>query len=116
MEFWKTPVTGVYCLIGFDFLRTTMIPNEFKVLLIRRRLEIHADEDSPYRPLIIDLRNLMLGLYDMNIFPPKQYAWEFTDEETLVEQIEHAQHFILDYGIKWLEDPRSNLNWIRRRK
>lgn len=85
-------------------------------MLIRRRLEVHADEDSPFRPLIIDLRNLMLGLYDMNIFPSNQYAWEFTDEKTLVKQIEHAQHFVLEYGIKWLEDPMSNLEWVGRKR
>lgn len=111
VEFQNVPVMGVYCLIGFDLVEASVIPNKFKVLLIRRRLEDFLNEDSLYKPLIMDLRNLMLGLYKINIFPPKHYDWEFIDVESLTKQIEHAQEYIVNYGITWLEDPDSDLNW-----
>lgn len=112
VEFQKTPVTGVFCLIGFDLFRIETVPNEFKILLVRRRLEDFAHEDSYYKPLIIDLRNLMIGLYKMDIFPPRQYAWQFIDKNSLRKQVENAEDFIIEYGIKWLEDPMSNLDWL----
>ena len=115
-EFWKIPMKGIYCLIGFDLFRTSIILNEFRVLLIRRRLEDFADNDSRYKPLNINLRNLMLGLYNMDIFPTEHYSWEFTDEQSLLKQVANAEHFILEYGIKWLEDPMSNLDWVGRRR
>ena len=114
-EFEKAISLGVICIIRFQPIPVPDI-DSFQVFLIRRRLEIHADEDSPYRPLILDLRNLMLGLYGMDIFPPKQYHWEFTDEESLIERLKHAERYIVEYGIKWLEDPRSNIDWVRNRR
>ena len=115
VEFENPVSLGVICIIRFQPMYLPDI-HMFQVWLIRHRLEIHAEEDSPFKPLIIDLRNLMLGLYEIDIFPPKQYAWEFDDKEILLKQIEHAQQFILKYGIQWLEDPMSNIDWVRRRR
>ena len=111
VEFWKIPVMGVYCLIGFDLFESSVLPYKFKVLLIRRRLSDFTDEESRYIPLYFDVRNLMLRLHRRDIFPSNQYAWEFTDESSLTKQVLNAQSFIVEYGINWLQDPISNKNW-----
>jgi hypothetical protein len=113
VEFWKIPFTGVYCLIGFDLFESSVLPYKFKILLIRRRLEDFTDDESRYSPLYFDMRNLMLRLHRIDIFPSNQYAWEFIDETSLINQVLNAQSFVVEYGINWLEDPKSNINWSK---
>jgi hypothetical protein len=58
----------------------------------------------------------MFGLYSRDIFPPKQYDWEFSDKESLLKQIAHAQPLIIEHGIKWLEDPLSSIESVKQHK
>jgi hypothetical protein len=113
VEFRKLVITGVYCLIRFQLIHIPDI-SIFQVVLIRRRLENFSIEDHLYKPLYLDLVNLITGLYKKEIFPPEQYAWDFTDEASLLAQITTAQALIIEYGLKWLEDPASNIDWVRK--
>lgn len=114
VEFGKVVSIGVLCIIGFQPLHVPEI-DMFQITLIRRRMKDFPVEETNYKPLYIDLRNFMLGFYKKNIFPPKQYDWKFTDEASLMEQVANAQLLVVEYGIKWLEDPKSNVDWVRNR-
>lgn len=115
VELGKLPVPGVLCLIRFQLIFPPDI-HKFQVILIRRRLEDFPIKEVSFKPLYLDLRNLMFGLYNINIFPPKQYDWEFRDKESLLKQVAHAQPLIIEYGIKWLEDPLSNVEWVKQHR
>ena len=112
VELGKVLTVGVYCLIRFQLVHVPDI-SMFKVTLIRRRLENFPVEEVRYKPLYMDVLNLLLWFYKKDIFPPTQYAWKFTDEASLLKQITDAQSLVVEYGIPWLEDPMSNIEWVK---
>lgn len=101
------------CEVSFQLL-PYIDPFGFKVNLYRRP----ASEDaiSRYCSLGIDLRNLMLGFYEKNPFPSGVFYWEFTDNQSLVSQLTRVQSILIDYGVKWLEDPSSNIDWVKKKQ
>jgi hypothetical protein len=116
VELGKIPTTGVTCLIRFQLIPVSTV-NRFQAILIRRRSEDFPLGEVRYKPLYMDVFNLILGLYKRkDIFPLGQYEWEYLDENSLVEQIANAQTLIIDYGIPWLEDPTSNIDWVKHLK
>ena len=60
-----------------------------------------------YEPLYLDLRNFMLVLNQVDIFPPRQYGWEFTDEPSLLKQLVSVEQMLINNAIRWLEDPTT---------
>ena len=115
-DFWKIITTGVACRITFQLLESPSLVQMFQISLSRQRLRDFPENEMLYAPLHIPLLNLIEGFYKVNIFPPGNFAWEFTDESSLLEQLAAAQSLIIDYGIKWLEDPLSNIEWVKRHK
>ena len=117
IRFLKSPVTGVRCIIEFQLLPNFIPPSRlFNVWLFRVQLPDFPGSEQRYLPLAISLPNLMAGFYNLRIFPPEKYYWEFTEEQSLAEQITQAQSLLVDYGIRWLEDPASNIEWVRHHK
>lgn len=101
------------CEISFQLLPYEE-PFGFKVNLYRRPSS--EDAVSRYCHLGIDLWNLMKGFFEIDPFPPGVFHWEFVHEQSLRTQIIHAQSLILKYGIPWLEDPLSNVDWVKKRR
>ena len=114
IELEKVIAMGVICVIRFQPIHVPEV-DMFQVILIRRRMENFTAANITLKPLYIDLPNLMLGIYKKDIFPPRQYAWKFSSETDLEEQISNAQSLVIDYGIKWLEDAMSSIDWVQRR-
>ena len=52
--------------------------------------------------------------YRLSIFAPGTYFWEFSDETSLSELLASIKVWLIDYGINWLEDPKSNLEWVKQ--
>lgn len=116
VQFWKNPVTGIRCGVEFELIPQFIPPvRQFNVVLFRRRLPDFPEEELHYSPLAIDLPNLTRGFYRLSVLPLGKY-WEFTDEQSLSQQLAHAQSLLMDYGIPWLEDPTSNVEWVKHRK
>jgi hypothetical protein len=115
VDLGKMVTLGVFCIVRFQPVHVPEI-DMFKVVLIRRRAENFPLGETNYKPLYMDLLNLIMGFYKKKIFPSKQYAWKFSDDRNLVEQITNIQSIIINYGIKWLEDPTSNLDWVGRHR
>jgi hypothetical protein len=112
VEFVKPVVEGVTCFIRFQLIHVPKV-SKFQVILIRRNSNNSVIETDLYEPLFIDLPNLMFGLYRQNITPANMYAWEFEDESSLQHQINHAASSLFEYGLRWLNDPHSNMSWIK---
>lgn len=114
VQFEKMLAEGICCLIDFQRSRHYIPPTlEFQVFLMREQLTDSARSNVCYAPLGIDLRNVMKGLHRVDIFVPQVYTWEFTDRQSLSERLEHALSLVLTYGIPWLEDPNSNMDWTK---
>jgi len=114
-DFWKTISAGVNCGIRFQLLESPSLVQLFQISVIRRRLQNFSEEER-YSPLYLPLLNLVEGLYKVSVFPAGKFAWEFTDEPSLLGQLAKVQVLVINYGIKWLEDPLSNIEWVKRHK
>lgn len=107
VRFCKEPAADVSCCIDFQLLHHLIPPaRRFNVLVSRIRLPEFSQEESRYSPLAIDLPNLMWFVYGLQVVPVGR-CWEFTDEQSLLDQLTHAQSMVMDYVISWLEDPLS---------
>ena len=114
VEFWKDLTEGVRCEIEFQLRQFYEAHVRiFTVGLYRIRLPSFPQDDPRFARLAIDLPNLMWFIYKTDS-APSHSGWEFTDESTLGEQLLHAQNLLIEYGIKWLEDPLSTETWVRR--
>jgi len=101
---------GIICAISFQLKQYFNPPNkEFKVNLGRTQ----EAKGERYRPLIITLRNLMTYYYKERISPPEQFFWQFTDSDELAENLKRTEKLVIDYGIRWLEDPDTSMDWIK---
>src|SRR3990172_5257118 len=86
--FNKELTTGVLCCIRFQSLSRFIPPDRwFEVDLSRIRLSSFAGTDDQYTPLIIPLRGLLQGYYDLGIFPPGKVTWSFTDDQEFYEEL-----------------------------
>jgi hypothetical protein len=113
----KPLVSGVHCRIGFQLKWHFFSPvQRFNVWLYRTRTKDFPEENVSFLPLVINLRNLMGSVYQIQVFAPGQFFWEFTDEQSLAKQISSVEKLLLDYGIRWLEDPDSDIQWMRSRE
>lgn len=111
VRFCKRPAAGVSCCIDFQLLHHFIPPaRRFNVLLSRMRLPELSKEESRYLPLAIDLPNLMWFVHGLQAVPVGR-CWEFTDEQSLLDQLTHAQSLLIDYAIGWLEDPLTSDPW-----
>ena len=109
---WKKLDEGVRCAVRFELLPYSN-PQVFKVTVLRRRQRATVDREKPYAPVILDLRNIASLLFGKELFTPDRYYWEFSDEVTLLQQIAEAQSAILEYGLAWIEDPKSSVGKVR---
>ena len=62
----------------------------------------------------IDLPNLLRGFYRLDMFLAGAFPWEFSDEPSLLNVLTGTTGLLIDYGIRWLEDPASNLDWVKQ--
>ena len=116
LPLWKSVDTGVRFGIQYELLPHFIDPiRSFQISLIRL---VQQDDsyrvNSEYTPLAIDLYNFMWGVHKREIFPPGIYEWEFSDQASLLALLEQAQSWLVEYGIPWLEDPLSNMEWVHR--
>lgn len=111
VQFYKKTTTGVCCYIEFDLKDwPTLTGREFDVVLLRRRLLDFPTDEIRYEGLGISLSDLMWYVYEYAEVPLVHY-WEFTDEQNLYEQLIRVQSLVIDYGIRWLENPESTDPW-----
>ena len=114
VQFQKEIATGVLCKIQFQRLLYAGPlygpERDYEVRLSRVRLPNFPTDESRYATLQIDLPQLMWFKYKIEVGPTGRY-WEFTDAESLRDQLIRAQVFLRDYGIPWLEDPLSQDLW-----
>lgn len=116
LDFCRMLVPDVCCKIRFALLPYSPGSGsirEFDVWLIRTRLPDFPSGDQIYLPLTMDLCNLMRFFYR---HPLGEFLWLFTDQHSLLKQLAEVQALLLDYGIKWLEDPTSDMKWIRQQR
>ncbi len=100
--------------IGFQLLENHIPPmREFKVWLNRATSD---DVKGNFEDLHIDMRNMVQGVYGINIFPKGTYYWKFVDHSSLREALLNAVSLVEQYGIPWLEDPKSNMDWLFHRE
>jgi hypothetical protein len=115
--FGKHLIPGVYCMIRFD-PKSRFIPpvRWFGVDLARIRLPDFdkISDENGYVPLIAPLRDLLRTYYHLDVFPPGKITWGFTNKQEFYEELTVIQGLLLEYGVKWLEDPTSNIEWIKR--
>jgi hypothetical protein len=115
VQYSKLLIPGIRCEIEFQPLSHYIPPvRRFKVNLARLRLPDFDKDSSYYAPLAISLMNLLRRYYNLDIFPQDKIAWTFTDKQDLSEELTTVQTLLLEYGIDWLEDPASNVEWVKR--
>jgi hypothetical protein len=85
------------------------------ITVLRRRKRAIVDRDKPYAPIILDLRNVASLLFGKELFASGQFNWDFNNEATLAQQIVVAQAAIVEYGLPWIEDPKSSVGKLRKR-
>ena len=116
IEFRKILTPSVYAQVEFQLYQIFIAPTrEFNVNLLRIRLPSFPEIESRYTTLNVGLYQLMKIMYEQDIFPADTFGWEFTDESSLQERLAYAQTLVIDYGIKWLEDPLSDMDLIIKR-
>jgi hypothetical protein len=105
----------VACIITIKQMRANA--TKFDVSLMRSRLKNYSLGESIYENLFFRLPALMEAVYGIRIFPDnKQNVWQFDDINNLEKGLESAINLILDYCIKWLEDPHTKPGWPNRRQ
>lgn len=110
----KTLVDGIHAQIRIQFFAPPL--QQFNVWLFRTRSPEYSGNEEHYQPLIMPLYSLMYIYFKVEIFPRGKVVWEFADRQSLLEELRHAQTLLLDYGIGWLEDPTSDMEWVRQEK
>ncbi len=102
------------CAIMFQLMQHSVPPRRrINVWLLREPRPTGRElAENYFPPLHIDLVNLVRGYYGIEVFSPGTFHWEFTDELGLFNQVQHIQSLLIEYGIKWLEDPFSNMDWV----
>jgi hypothetical protein len=116
VPFQKIAADGTTYEIEFQLVPQFMTPTKrwMNIDLFRRCLAPTPGKNSRCTPLAIDLSNLLRMFYQLNIFPPGTYIWEFSDEKSLTELLANVKVWLVGYGIKWLEDPKSNIDWVKQ--
>lgn len=111
--FLKFLEVGIRCQIYFDLKQHFFAPvREFDVMVHRRPTEEYSGDNSHFAPVTMNIPNLMRGVFKQDIFPEGKFHWAYTDEQTLLDEATHAVSILIDYGIPWLEDPHSNIEWV----
>src|ERR671925_578264 len=109
---WKHLDEGVRCAVRFELL-PYFNPQGFQVTVLRRRQRAIVNRGKPHAPIILDLRNVASLLFGKELFSPDRYYWHFSDELTLIQQVTQAQIAIIEYGLPWIEDPKSNTGKVK---
>ena len=116
MPFRKNAADGTVYEIDFQLVPQFMTPTKrwMNIDLFRRCLITKPAASDGCTPLAIDLVNLLRMYYRLSIFPPGVHIWEFSNETSLTKVLASVQVWLVDYGIKWLEDPASNIEWVKQ--
>lgn len=119
VSFVKHLNTDIECEIVFDLVEEMSMPYlpywQYDVELFRRRRTKVSQLDKFYRPLAIDLGNLLQSYYalDLSDSKLKSLKWTFGEKEELEKQLEIVQSLLLEYGVPWLEDRTSDIDWVK---
>jgi hypothetical protein len=100
---------SVDCLITIQQMWSD--ESEFSVSLMRIRLKNYSLDSDVYENLFFNLPALMDAIYKVRVFPKKQHHWQFDGISNLEKELESAINLVLDYGLKWLEDPYTKPGW-----
>ena len=114
VEFTKAIEPGIDCTVMFQWMdRGGFAPaNEFNVVFRRLRSLDAKGDVAAYINVQMGLRNLLRGVYGQDPLPKDHFAyWTFQTEAELRKRLEEVEPLIMEYGIPWLEDPNSNLDW-----
>lgn len=105
------------CTIRFDLLDEIPLPvtpyRQFDVELFRASPSHGAQS---YKPLAIDLRNLLWGYYRLDTLAYEfdhTGKWTFTNREQLIKHLETAHSLLIEYAVPWLHDPSSDIEWVK---
>lgn len=100
----------VDCLITIKQMRSN--ETKFDVSLMRIRLKNYSLGEDVYENLFFGLPSLMQAVYGIRIFTKeKQHFWQFDVSDSLEKELDSAIQLIIEYGIKWLEDPHTKPGW-----
>jgi hypothetical protein len=115
VEFTKPIGRGIVCTVSFQWLEARLLARqEFNVSL--RRLRSSNKHLEGYMNLRMDLPNILRGLYGIDPFPEGHIGyWRFHSKEELHQHLGKVQPLIINYGIPWIEDLESNLDWVYKR-
>jgi hypothetical protein len=117
--FRKHFLEDIYTFIEFHLMEWVPAPQgiepmsrEFRVELWRNRGEKprrgHGEGDQYYQNWInLLLSELLWHVLGVKIFPVPHYVWEFNTSDELSIQLHDAVKNVIEYGIPWLEDPKS---------
>ena len=114
VSFEKRSHDGTVYEVQFQLIQFASASRWLSVLLFRRFSATPPDVTSVCTPLAMDLDNVLRGVYYLDIFPAGKMPWEFQDEPSLSLLLATIKVLLVDYGIKWLEDPASNMDWVKQ--
>jgi hypothetical protein len=113
IDFMKFPIDGIRCEISIQLKQHFIAPvRNFDVMLFRIRTPDFSEGDPHFSPLNSSLPYLMKHVFNKEIFPEGKFFWTYTDEHTLLDEASHAVSLLVEYGIGWLDDPGSNMEWF----
>ena len=114
VDFRKHLHPDISCIVSFQ-LMLSHIPavRDFQVFLSRKRADNSGDGKDEFVYLGMSLRNVLKGVFNIDISAKRLFEWAFVDEETLVESLIQATSYVALNGILWIEDPKSNMKWTR---
>lgn len=102
--FQKVLSDGSECFIQFQLKRHFIPPvQRFNVRLLRK---VVLGNTELY-DLLNTLANVLHSHYAIDIFREDKFDWEFTNEQELRSELEHATGYVISHGIQWLETARS---------
>lgn len=116
LDYTRIIQDNIQCYVSLQLLGNGTPPNEINVWLKRRHLKDTIQNSDIYTNLHMSLRNVMIGVYKQDPLPADYVGyWRYENPEELQTVIPHLVSLIVEYGIPWLENPTSNLNWLYRR-
>ena len=105
----KTLNPSIHIAISYKFAFCAVPPHEFTIWL--RRSSPQRDE---YAPFSAELPAVLKSYYKVDLFPPGQYRWQYSDRDELIHEIDTANQALHKLGVEWLEKPTSKVNWVQR--
>jgi hypothetical protein len=112
--FRKDLVPNLICQVSYQLNHHYVSPvRSFSINLGRwwSPPKARPSDQAKFEPGGDKLFYLLQGLYGINCLPAGKYRWEFTDNDELVSQLRKANLYLIKYGLSWLEDPQSTVDW-----